>query len=200
MSAVPQPSRFPDAKAYLAWEEKQQERHEYVSGQTYAIAGTGIRHNTIALNAALWLRQALRGTPCRVNCLGLKLRMSDSDVFVYPDVMVTSDLRDRAPGEDRYVAHPWFIAEVFNDSSEAFDRGPKFELYRKIDALTHYLLIDQNRRYAELFEKSLKSHWVLHPKTASDSILVESLRKPWPVSTLYDDVDFTPPPAAAGAT
>jgi len=197
MSAVLKPRRFADAEAYMAWEEAQPDRNEYVDGEVFAMVGAKIDHNLIALNAAFWLRQALRGTPCRVFAEGLKLRVNEAGDFVYPDVMVTCDPRDRNPAENRYIAHPWLVVEVLSESTAAYDRGRKFELYREIDTLTHYLLVEQDRKRADLFVKSEPSQWVLHPLTGADTIVVDRLGQPWPVASLYEDVDFTPPPAAA---
>ena len=197
MSAVMKPAKFADAEAFLAWEETQTERHEYVDGEVYAMVGARVTHNIVTLNAAFWLKQSLRGSPCRVLAEGVKLHVNDAGDFLYPDVMVTCDPRDRQPEEDRFIAHPWLVVEVLSDSTAAFDRGRKFELYREIDTLTHYLLVEQSRQHADLFTKNEQSQWVLQPLSATDSITIERLGQPWPVAGLYEDVDFNPQSAAA---
>ena len=105
--------------------------------------------------------------------------------------------RDRQPGEDRFISHPWLVAEVLSDSTAAYDRGRKFEIYRTIDTLTHYLLVEQNRPHAELFTRNEQGLWVLHPLTADDLIPIDRIPQPWPVASLFDEVDFTPAPAPA---
>ena len=110
MSAVLTPPHFADAEAYLAWEELQTERHELVDGEAYAMTGARANHNLIAGNAYIWLRQALRGAPCRVFVTEHKLHVNAEGDFLYPDVMVTCDPRDRQPSEDRFVSHPgWWL-------------------------------------------------------------------------------------------
>ena len=193
MSAVMSSPRFADAQAYLAWEELQPERHEYVDGEVYAMVGARSTHNTITLNAYTSLRPALKGTPCRIYCMDLKLRVNDKGDFLYPDLMVTCDARDRPSVEDRFISHPWLIAEVLSDSTAAYDRGRKFELYRSIATLTHYLLIEQDRPHADLFFKNEQGQWVLQALTADDAIQIDRLGQPWPVATLFEEVDFTPP-------
>jgi len=199
VSVVIKPPKFADAEAFLAWEEAQTERHEYVDGEVYPMVGARRGHSIIAGNAFIWLRQAFRGSPCMAYGEGMKLHLNEAGDFLYPDVMVTCDPRDRHPGEDRYIAHPWLIAEVLSESTAALDRGRKFELYRQIDALTHYLLVEQSRPHADLFVKNAQSQWVLHPLAVADNIPIEQLGRPWPVASLYEDVDFNPPPAAAAA-
>jgi len=203
MSDVVNRPRFADAEAFLAWEALQPERHEYVDGQVYpktgalgaqdTIAHNTVAHNTITLNAYASLRPALKGTPCRIYCMDLKLRVNDKGDFLYPDLMVTCDARDRPSVEDRFISHPWLIAEVLSDSTAAYDRGRKFELYRGVATLTHYLLIEQDRPHADLFFKNEQGQWVLQALTADDAIEIERLGQPWPVATLFEEVDFTPP-------
>ena len=193
MRAVMSSPRFADAQAYLAWEELQPERHEYVDGEVYAMTGALAPHNFISGNAYVWLRQALRGSPCSVFIDSHKLRINAQGDFLYPDVMVTCDSRDRRPEEQRFISHPWLIAEVLSDSTAAYDRGRKFELYRSIASLTHYLLIEQDRPHADLFFKNEQGQWVLQALTADDAIEIERLGQPWPVATLFEEVDFTPP-------
>lgn len=197
MNAVLNTPRFATAEAYLAWEDSQPERHEFVGGEIYAMTGARATHNTININAFVFLRQALKGAPCRVFGNDLKLRVNAKGDYLYPDLMVTCDPRDRQPGEDRFISHPWLVAEVLSDSTAAYDRGHKFELYRSIDTLTHYLLVEQTRPYAELFFKNADGLWVLQPLLADDAIQIDRLGQPWPLASLFDDVDFTPPSAAS---
>ena len=200
MNAVLKPPRFADAEAYLAWEELQTEKHEYIGGEVYAMVGARTWHNLITLNAFSFLRLALKGSHCRVYGIDLKLHISAEGNYLYPDVMVTCDPRDHQPGEDRFISHPWLVVEVLSDSTASFDRGRKFELYRSIDTLTHYLLVEQDRPYAELFFKNPQGQWTLQPLKADDAMQIDALGQPWPVTTLFDDIDFTPaaaPPAVA---
>ncbi len=192
MSAVPTPTRMtPDE--YLAWESTQQERHEYIGGEVFAMTGARVAHNLIVGNAYIFLRRTLRGMPCQVFGSDLKLQIDAANVFVYPDVMVTCDPRDSTDGTGLSVRHPWLIVEVLSESTAAFDRGGKFELYRQVDSLTHYLLVEQTRAYAELFRKNAQGEWVLQPLSASDTLHIEQPHAlDWPVATLFDEVPFEP--------
>jgi Uma2 family endonuclease len=197
--------RFADGEAYLAWEELQTERHEYVAGEIWAMTGARATHNTITLNAFYFLRMTLKGQPCRVYVIDLKLHINAVGDYLYPDVMVTGDPRDRQPGEDRFISHPWLVVEVLSDSTAAYDRGRKFELYRNIGTLTHYLLIEQDRPHAELFFKNAQGQWVLQPLAATDNLQIDALGQPWPIASLFEDVDFSraapsppPPPPPSG--
>jgi Uma2 family endonuclease len=200
MSAVLKPPRFANAEDYLAWEELQPDRHEYVDGEVYAMVGTRAWHNIIAGNAYVWLWQWARGGRCRVYMNDHKLQVDASGDHFYPDLMVTCDARDNPGEEDRFIRYPWLVVEVLSDSTAAFDRGRKFELYRTIETVTHYLLIEQSRPHADLFFKNAQDQWVLQPMSLGDLIPIDRLGQPWPISTLYEGVDFAvagrsvPPP------
>ena len=197
MSAVLNAPRFADAQAYLAWEELQPERHEFVDGQVRPSTETTIGHNLINGNVMVALRTILRGTASKVYAIEVKLCIGVAADMVYPDVVVTDDPRDGPSNPAHYINHPWLIAEVLSDSTAAYDRGRKFELYRTLDTLTHYLLIEQTRPYAELFFRNEQGLWVLQPLQAGDMIPIERLGQPWPVASLFEGVNFTPasPPA-----
>jgi Uma2 family endonuclease len=197
VSAVLKPPRFANADEYLAWEELQPGKNEYVGGEVYAMVGARLTHNVISGNAYMWLRQSLRGSPCRTFGLDTKLQVAESGDHLYPDVMVTCDARDNS-AEDRFIRHPWLVVEVLSDSTAAYDRGLKFERYRSIETLTHYLLVEQDRPHADLFFKTVAGQWVLQPLSLGDTLQIDRLGQPWPVASLYDDVEFPPVGRSAG--
>ena len=198
MSAVLKPPRFANAEDYLAWEELQPGKNEYVGGEVYAMVGARLTHNTVALNAYMWLRHALKGSPCRTFALDTKLQIAASGEHLYPDVMVTCDARDSEGGEDRFIRYPWLVVEVLSDSTAAYDRGLKFELYRGLDTLSHYLVVEQDRPHADLFFKTATGQWVLQPVSQGEAMQIDRLGQPWPVVSLFDDVPFPPSGRAAG--
>lgn len=196
MSAVLTPQRMTSSE-YLAWEDAQQERHEYLDGEIFAMTGARVAHNMIVGNAYMFLRQSLRGGPCQVFGTDLKLRIEAANAFLYPDVMVTCDPRDAASGADLAIRHPWLIVEVLSDSTAAFDRGAKFERYRRSESLTHYLLVEQTRPYAELFRKNAQGEWVLQPLAGTETLHIERPQAfDWPMATLFEGVPFEPAQSA----
>ncbi len=80
---------------YLAAEQESPIKHEYIQGQVYAMAGASDAHVTVSLNLATLLRNHLRGTGCRVYMADMKAQIESTNVFYYPDVMVTCDARDK---------------------------------------------------------------------------------------------------------
>ena len=114
--------------------------------------------------------------------------------MLYPDVFVTCDPRDRETDARLAKRYPTLVAEVLSDSTAAYDRGRKFELYQRLDTLREYLLIDQDRRHLDLFRKNEAGRWELHPLNDSDALELASLQLSFPLASLYEDVEGLSPP------
>ncbi len=149
-----------DAEAYLAWEERQVEKHEYIAGEVFAMAGARREHAVVSLNLAAAFKQRLRGGPCQAYVADLKLRVEAADAFFYPDVVVSCDPRDHAAGQ--FIAHPTLIVEVLSESTAAFDRGNKFAAYRSLPSLREYVLVDIEARRLETFRRTPENDWLFH--------------------------------------
>lgn len=185
------------ADDYLAWEADQAQRHEYVRGEVFAMAGGEDRHATVALTLASALKQHLRGTPCRVYMNDVKLQVQAADAFFYPDVFVTCSPVDAA---NRLVKQaPCLVVEVLSPSTAAYDRGDKFASYRLCPSLQEYAVVDIDRRTVDLFRKSADGLWVLHPATVNDTLELRSVQLSLPVAHAFDDLegDALPTPATA---
>lgn len=187
---IPQTKNTFDMDAYMAWEEKQVERHEYWSGEVFAMSGGTDAHYTILGNLFVTLKSSLSGSPCRPFVSGMKVQIKAADAALYPDVFVTCDHRDKTPEANLAKAHPILIAEVLSDSTAAYDRSRKFELYQQIPELQEYLLIEQDRQHADLFRKNAEGLWVLHPIRPGDTIQLHSLNQNISLASVYEDVDI----------
>ena len=120
----------------------------------------------------------------------MKIQIKAADAVLYPDVFVTCDHRDKTPEANLAKAHPVLIVEILSDSTAAFDRSRKFELYQQIPELQEYLLIEQDRQHADLFRKNAEGLWVLHPIHPGDTIQLNSLNQNISLTLLYEDVDL----------
>ena len=187
--ALPQEDKNFDFAAYLAWETALPERHEFIRGETFAMTGARGTHNTIAGNLFVVLKAGLRGTSCRTYIEGVKVRIALADAALYPDVFVTCAAQDAGPEAELFKTAPVLVAEVLSESTAAYDRGLKFELYQQIAGLEEYLLIEQDRRHVDLFRKNDQGLWVLHPAGPGDVIRLASVGVDLQVDGLYEDVD-----------
>ena len=173
-----------DGEAYLAWEVEQHEKHEYIDGEVFAMAGALEAHVTVAGNLFLALRNHLRGGPCSVFISDMKLHVAADDAYFYPDVFVTCAAADR--GEARFKTTPTLIAEVLSPSTSAYDRGAKFAAYRKLDSLREYVLIDQERQWAEVFRRGTEG-WLHEICQAGETLSLQSLDLQLSMDEIYED-------------
>jgi len=154
---------------YLEWDARQVERHEYVNGEVFLLAGARRGHAVIAGNIFAELHSQLKGKPCRPYMADMKLQVDAADAFFYPDVMVTCDERDAKA--DMYLEHPSLIIEVLSDSTAAYDLGQKFEYYRLIPELLEYVVIEPERQRIYLYRKNEAGEWLLSDVRAGAPVL-----------------------------
>lgn len=186
MIANPQPA-YLSVEAYLAEEALSQVKHEYIDGQIYAMAGATDAHVTITLNIASLLRNHVRGGDCRVFITDMKVNLSTTNRFYYPDVMVTGDPRDRA--FTLFKRHPCLILEVVSDSTEAFDRGDKFNDYQQLECLQEYIVVGQARQRVDCFRRNPEGLWLLQSYHPGDLLFFTSIGFRCEVTALYEDVE-----------
>ncbi len=155
--------------AYFHLEDAEAQRYEYLAGEVFAMAGGSESHALIAANTLGAFINALWQQPCRVYGSDLKLHIAELDKFCYPDLMILCETGRRTT---RYVEAPTLIVEVLSKTTEAYDRGLKFEHYRRIPELHYYLLLAQDRPHAELFSRTtVKTQWQLTEAHGMDAQL-----------------------------
>jgi Uma2 family endonuclease len=154
---------------FLAWEADQSVKHEFLSGEVFAMVGARQEHVVVSLALAARLREHLRGTRCRAYTSNMKLEVLAADAVFYPDVMVSCDEADRQ--RPLAIQSPCLVVEVLSDATAAFDRGAKFAAYRQLPSLQEYLLVDIARRRLELFRREPVG-WVLHEPQGEPATLM----------------------------
>jgi len=174
------------ADNYLAWEAAQNERHEYLDGEVFAMAGAEDRHVTVSLNLAFALRQHLSGGPCRTYMSDMRLHVAASNSYFYPDVLVTCSALDQA--SPLVKTEPKLIIEVLSTSTAAYDRGLKFSHYRSLPSLEEYALIDLDTRITDVYRKGDDGFWVLHPFARGETVELASVALKISAEQLFADM------------
>ena len=175
-----------DSQDYLAWEERQEQKHEFIKGEIFAMGGARREHVVVSLNIASLLKQHLRGIPCQAYIADMKLRVEQEDAFYYPDVMVSCDKNDQKA--DQYLSNPILIVEVLSDSTEAYDRGAKFAAYRQLASLKEYILVDIANRRLDCFRRADNNDWLLHVVDAQEKCDFVSLEVSVAMADIFEDV------------
>uniref|UniRef100_UPI0030DB6E49 Uma2 family endonuclease n=1 Tax=Cyanothece sp. BG0011 TaxID=2082950 RepID=UPI0030DB6E49 len=144
---------------YFIWEEKQLEKHEYINGQIYAMTGGTVNHGRIAIRFTAMFEAQLNNTNCIIGNSDIKVKMVNAHNYSYPDASVTCDERDK--NTPNYITYPCLIVEVLSDSTEAYDRGQKFRMYRQNPILQDYLLVSSTRIEIDLYHKMMQENGLL---------------------------------------
>ena len=157
---------------FLEWENAQDERNEYYRGEVFAMVGARRVHGIAAGNVFASLKNQLKGSRCRAFIETMKVQIGNDAVF-YPDVFVTCDAADL---NTEYVFRaPTVIVEVLSESTQSYDRGAKFAMYRQIPQLREYLLIDPDSRSVELFRRGPDGLFTLHDFTEASVFPLTSI-------------------------
>jgi Uma2 family endonuclease len=131
---------------YLAFERTSAQKHEYYDGVIVAQAGGSATHNRITMNAINSLYTQLQNRPCTVYSSDMRVKIPQKKSDGYPDVSVVCGPERFDDTGQEILINPTVIIEVLSPSTERYDRGKKFELYRTIDSLQEYLLIAQDAK------------------------------------------------------
>lgn len=185
MVAIPE-RQYLTPQDYLDWEEKQLIKYEYIDGEVFAMTGGTIPHNDLAVNLTTALKNHLRGKGCKVSVADAKVGVSERGPFHYPDLMVTCDEQDRRA--IRVIYYPCLIVEVLSPSTEAKDRGKKFQNYRRISTLKEYVLISSEQKVIECFRLNEKGVWELYTYSEGDEVELTSVDFRCSIELVYEDV------------
>ena len=193
MSLQPQP--YYSFEDYLAVErECVDEKHEYVAGQVFAMTGATYNHNVITANLARKLGNQLEQRPCVVLSNDMRLRIETADACTYPDVVVLCDAPAFHDRRRDVLTNAVLVAEVLSPSTEGYDRGGKFAIYRGLPSLLQYVLIAQDRLAVDVFTRQPDDRWLLDAYTDPEATIeLESVGCAVALREIYDKVLFDVP-------
>lgn len=153
---------------YLAFEREQCDaKHEYLNGRIIpmaetirGMAGASLAHNRIVSNLVISLGTQMRGRPCDVFSGDMRIHIPATGLYTYPDVAALCNAPQFEDDQQDVLLNPSVIIEVLSPSTEAYDRGAKFDHYRSIETLRTYVLIAQDNIHIERFQRQ-ESGWLL---------------------------------------
>ena len=184
---------------YLWLERAARHRSELINGEIYAMSGASLPHNVITVNVAGELRQRLKGKPCQAMASDLRVQISATGAYVYPDVVVVCDEPVLRPdGHLDTLTNPTLVVEVLSSSTEAYDRDEKAAHYRRLSSLREYVLVAQDRPHVEVYRRRGDggAEWVLSEADGvNETIQLASIGCDLALAEVYDRITFGPAPA-----
>jgi len=195
MNPQPKPRLTPED--YLAIERSAEFKSEYFDGEIFAMAGASRAHNSIVLNTGSEIRQHLKNRSCKAYVNDMRVKVNPTGLYAYPDVVVVCGKEQFEDTHLDTLLNPTLIIEVLSDSTEAYDRGRKFEHYRHLDSLVEYVLIAQQRPHVESFRRQSDQHWLLTECSGLDGTLrLESIDCDLALAEIYAKVELSESPLA----
>jgi Uma2 family endonuclease len=176
---------------YLALERKAEHKSEYLHGEIFAMTGASHKHNLVAGNIFGELRQQLKGRQCEVYVSDMRVKVTATGLYTYPDVVVVCG----APKfEDEYVdtlLNPTLLVEVLSQSTERYDRIAKSSYYRTLDSLAEHLLVAQDEVRLEQYVKQANGQWLLFECSSLDKVVeLPSISCSLALRDVYDKVSL----------
>ncbi len=146
---------------YLDSEELSLHKNEYYQGELYPMSGASMNHNRLVGNLYSRLNLILQNNKCEVFMSDMKIWVKNRELFTYPDIAVVCGTPQFYPDRDDTITNPMIIVEVLSESTQNYDRGEKFVLYRLLPSFKEYILIDQYTHHVEQFVKNPEGKWIL---------------------------------------
>ncbi len=201
MSAIPK--ALLTEEEYLRIERAAAKRSEFYHGEMFAMAGASLSHVEICGNLLYELKGRLRGGQCRVFSHDLKVRIKATELYAYPDLVLACGGLQFQDDHNDVLVNPQIIIEVLSKSTEAYDRGPKFNHYQQIPTLKEYILVSQHTPRVERFERNTNGKWELTTYSGNEATFeFGSIDGKVALADIYKDVVFDaaesnePPPEA----
>lgn len=176
---------------YLSTERLALDKHEYFQGEIFAMSGASMAHNEISSNCIYELKSKLKGKPCRPYGSDFRINIPKNTLYTYPDLSVFCTEPKTLDAEQDTATNPTVIIEILSASTRNYDQGEKFNLYRQIDTLKEYILIDSQAVKVIQHTKNDDNSWLLvEYKSIEDTFTVRSIGVVLSLLNLYDNVKF----------
>jgi Uma2 family endonuclease len=187
-----QPKTFLTPEEYLEIERAADHKSEYYEGEMFAMAGGSLRHAWIIMNIGGELRQQLKGRPYFITASDLRLRVSPTGLYTYPDVVVVCGEPQYAGDQKDTLLNPSVIIEVLSDSTRDYDLGRKCQHYRTLSSLRDYLMVAQDKPHIDHWMRQEENRGILTEyNDLSQSITLPSIECVLALSEVYDKVDWS---------
>jgi Uma2 family endonuclease len=182
--------KFTTAEEYLEIERAAEFKSEFYAGEMFMMAGAKANHVQIVVNLSRDLSISFKKKPCRVFSTDMRVLTTKSGLYTYPDLVVVCETAKFLDEKKDTLLNPNLIIEVLSDSTESYDRGKKFQMYREIETLQEYVLVSCHQKKIEVFKKVNPKQWLLSEFKMDESVLFESIDSNFSMQEIYEKVEF----------
>lgn len=186
---LPQPKIIYTPEQYLKMERENETRSEYIDGEIFAMAGGSRRHNAISANIIRLLGNQLLERDYAVYGSDMRVRIAAAEKYTYPDAVAICGEEIFEDENEDTLLNPILLIEVLSKSTEAYDRGAKFEYYQTIESFREYVLITQEPFRVEQFVRQDINVWTyLEFRKPDDVVKLSSIGCKLSLSDIYHKI------------
>jgi Uma2 family endonuclease len=180
---------FITQEQYLEAERAALDKHEYYGGEIFAMNAVSLTHNIISSNTVGSLSSKLKGKSCSVFGSDLRIHIPNNSLYTYPDISIICGKPETTDDIMATIINPSVIIEILSKSTRDYDKGQKFTLYRDIESLKEYILIDSQTIRVEKYTRNNDNSWLLRDyQSIEDVFMIETINEQMMLSEIYLDV------------
>ena len=181
------PKKKLSVEDYLEHSESWDLKHEWVNGEAYAMSGGTPKHAAVCGNVYFETRSRLGGKRCTVNNSDLRVNIPNTGSYLYPDVSIVCGPFQYAENDPNSITNPSAIFEVLSPSTADYDFGAKFDHYRRLETLQHYVLVDPEKSRVVHLERTVEG-WLRRDLEEGD-VKLNSLGITLPLEAIYANLE-----------
>ena len=171
---------------YVALEMISTDKHEFLDGEIYAMAGGSEEQSALAAAMVHALGNAVGDCPCRVHTSDLRIYVEKAGLATFPDAsVICGPLQQHEPSPTATALNPAILVEVTSDSSEDYDAGPKLEYYQTIPSLREYVIVSHRERRITVHGRRADGAWESRVAASGAEVTVASLGVHLNVDDIY---------------
>ena len=193
MNAQPQEKIKMSQEEYLEFERNSDFRHEYFRGEIYAMVGARVNHNRISSNIIAQVKNKFKAShsSCDVFASDMRVKIQENGKYTYPDIVAVCGDIELEDQKFDTLLNPVVIMEILSESTEAYDRGVKFQHFRLIPSLKEYILVSQYSYLVEKYVRGDGGKWIYSSYEDIDqTIKIDSIDCELQLSDIYYRVEF----------
>ncbi len=179
------------AEKYLTMERMATEKHEYYQGEIFAMSGASFKHNRVFSNLFGDIQGKLKGKHCVPFGSDLRIHIPKNTLYTYPDISIICGKIDATDDKFDTATNPTVIIELLSQSTRNYDKLEKFSLYRDIESLKEYILVDTQKIHIESYVRNANNTWQLTDyKAITDSLIITTVNISINTADIYAGVSF----------
>ncbi len=167
---------------FLAWENRQEMKHEFDGFQPVAMNGVSSEHAAIEANLVTALKIRLQGKPCRA--FGSNLKIEVTGRIRYTDAFVVCT---QVPRGTCVVHDPVVVFEILSPTTSHTDMVVKTAEYRATASIRRYVILEQTHAAAQVFGRKGED-WIVETVKDDETLPLPEIGIAIPLPELYVDV------------